>query len=424
VEISVPSRGNANEQRGSAFPSQGNTSERRGSSFPSWGNTNEQREGAFPSWGNTNERRGTAFPSWGNTSEQRGSVFPSQGNTSEQRGTAFPSRGRHVPFVVPSIAMRAFLTLLEEGRLYLPEGELSSIERRDLSALRATRVLQDEDPGMVDVSPPDLVRALRGLYGIRARGTPVPSTLDARPVFLGWIPAKDREVSVFLVAQPKRGLASALAQPGPSLVLVPTSSSLTQALRARHAPGAAVVVESLEGTLVARGGTLARKHGTPLPVAGAARPRGQPATTRLAGAARWEEITTSLYEPGVVRVDFGRRRIPCTPRDLGMVHPRSGKPTLVWEALEELCEGAGFFRTKRFGNEDATKKLVSRLRTQLHLLFGLEKSPFYRYQKGVGWRSRFTARPVPIGEGDKDWMIGLDAKVQKALRDVRAKKRR
>jgi hypothetical protein len=50
-------------------------------------------------------------------------------------------------------------------------------------------------------------------------------------------------------------------------------------------------------------------------------------------------------------------------------------------------------KTRRFGDEEATRKVISRLRAELCELFGLEESPFHRYRRGKGWRLRFQAQP-------------------------------
>ncbi|HEX3343633.1 MAG TPA: hypothetical protein VHS09_03630 [Polyangiaceae bacterium] len=319
--------------------------------------------------------------------------------------------------------MRAFFDLVEAGRLYLSASELVPLGRALLAALRADGVVRDEDPGMVDVSAPDLARLLRALHGARARGTPLPATLDGRPVVLGWIleAAGDREL--VLLAQPGHGLAPALARTGPARVLVPTARALSPALRAAHAPGALVELEALEETLVLRGGSVARRGGPPLPKERMRRERARRGPTaevvapiprvatpppRFPGVGRWEDVRICLVDKNLVRVDVARRSYRCTPHDLGMAHPRSRKATRVWEALVELCEHKGVFKTRRFGGIDATKKLVSRLRARLREVFGLEPSPFYRYRNSHGWRVRFTARPDLPGEDEDDWKEELD----------------
>jgi hypothetical protein len=122
--------------------------------------------------------------------------------------------------------------------------------------------------------------------------------------------------------------------------------------------------------------------------------RSTPPPTVLRGIAKsWPEIRLCLIDRTTVRVDAGDRRIRCSHVDFGMAHRRTRMPTLVWEVIEETCNHGGFFKTSRFSNSDATKRLISRVSRDLQTLFGIDGSPFYRYRSDCGWRSRFLARP-------------------------------
>ncbi|HEY8042341.1 MAG TPA: hypothetical protein VIF15_21205 [Polyangiaceae bacterium] len=310
--------------------------------------------------------------------------------------------------------MRAFFDLVEAGMTVMRTDQLAAVASEVLEALRAAGIVRDADPGMVEISAPDLGRALRALYGAAGRGLPVPPTLDRAPAMLGWAGEGEQEREVVLVARPVFGLHAALARMRRTLVLVPTARRLTDALRKQHAPGAFVAVEALEEALAARDGRLTRAGAlaptvvasAPAAVASAPAaveeraPRAEstapPAAARAAmfpGAARWNQIRICIVDSTTVRVDGPGRSVRCTAIDLGMAHPRSRKPTLVWEALVEVCDGHGHFHTSRFGNADATKKLVSRLAAQLARVLGVPGSPFHRYRTGDGWRARFQARP-------------------------------
>jgi len=73
--------------------------------------------------------------------------------------------------------------------------------------------------------------------------------------------------------------------------------------------------------------------------------------------------------------------------------------------IEQLCEGHGYFKSWKFGDAQATRKLVERLAKQLCAVLGLEDSPFHRYRRDSGWRTKFVARPdVPDGshEGEEE----------------------
>ena len=279
--------------------------------------------------------------------------------------------------------MRAFLELVEADRVFLPESELPPMEPALLSALRGTGILRDGDPGMVELSPTDLGRTLRKLYAVLSKGLTLPSTFDERPVLLGWTGEGATRREIVLVARPPRGLAWALRRAWRSLVLVPTASALTADMRERHAPGALVEVEALEEVLVARGGRLFRRKERGGPPRGRARRRLGTAAAKkreasakepeepprvgspralLGGARRWSEITVCKVDETLVRFDLPGRSVRCTPTDLGMVLKGSHKPTVIWEALLEVCEGRGTFKTTRFGSIAATTKIISRLR--------------------------------------------------------------
>ena len=99
-----------------------------------------------------------------------------------------------------------------------------------------------------------------------------------------------------------------------------------------------------------------------------------------------------LLEAGIVRVDVGRRHVRATHADFGMAHAYTRAPTKEWDVIEELCLRAGYFRTTRFGNAAATKKLLGRVARKLREQTGIAGSPFHPYKSGSGWRSRFEAR--------------------------------
>jgi hypothetical protein len=322
--------------------------------------------------------------------------------------------------------MRAFFDLVEANRIELPEAELARLEPALLLALRRAGIVRDGDPGRVEVSLPDLGRTLRTLYGALSRGLTLPSTVDERPVLLGWTGEGATQREIVLVAQPARALAWALRRPWRCLVLLPTARELTVDVRERHARGALVEVEALEEVLVVRGGRLLRKEAprtrskaASVSSEGSATPRVRRAAATvqgasalgesavptvetgkafLAGAQRWNQVRLCLVSSALLRVDLPGRSVRCTAADMGMVSARSRKPTVVWEALVAICEDHGYFKTTRFGGIAATKKVISRLRARLHDVFDLSASPFRRYRRGTGWQARFDARPDLPGD--------------------------
>ncbi len=319
--------------------------------------------------------------------------------------------------------MRRFLQLVEQGRTYLPAADLPDLGPGVLPALRAAGILRNGDPGMVELSLPDLGRLLRRLYGVLSHGTALPTELDDRPVLLGWTGEGAAVREVVLVAHPSRGLPFALRRPYRSLILVPLARHVNLMQRQRHGPGALVQVEALEHVLRVRGGKVVRSgrapaltfnqtvevdlHATPGQPARPS-PRGAPVRApgpeapRLAGAQRWNQVRVCRLEGEVLRVEVAGRIVHCGPADLGMVHPRTRRPTAPWRVLVAMCEAHGLFQTTNFGSADATKKLVSRLRARLRELFDLRASPFHRYREDSGWRTRFAALPELPEHLDED----------------------
>jgi hypothetical protein len=234
----------------------------------------------------------------------------------------------------------------------------------------------------------------------------VPPVFAAAATTLGWLGTGRAAREVLLCARPRTGLTRALRRKRPTLVLVPSARHLTPLLRERHAPGAPVELEALDEALVVLGGRLVRRAAIAADAPGLERPptppgvpsppdrsRSSTPTVPLRGIAkRWADIRLCMLDGTTVRVDVGGHCLRCTHVDFGMAHGHSRKPTRAWEVVEEICERGGYFRTSRLGNEDATKKLVSRLSRDLQELFGIDGSPFYRYRTDCGWRSRFEAR--------------------------------
>ena len=328
--------------------------------------------------------------------------------------------------------MRAFFELVEANRLFLKAQELAHLDASLLLALRRSGIVRDGDPGMVDISVSDLFRALRALYGLRAGGLVIPAKLGPRPMLVGWMGQHADEREVLLVLDPAAGLRLAMRRRRRALVLVPTARALTPVLRAQHPPGAIVVVEALEEVLKVRRGRLTRAgaslrdvvekaaaprapgkatarrgkaaSGSGAATGGTRKARAESLVPDLSGATRWNQIRICLVNRLMVRVDLPDRSVRCTPWDMGMAHKRRRVPTKVWAAFVLLCEGEGYFRTRQLGGEDATTKLVSRVRAALHDRFEISASPFHRYNSRDGWKARFQARGSLPEETTDHWL--------------------
>jgi hypothetical protein len=296
--------------------------------------------------------------------------------------------------------VRGFFELLEQGIVIVRSMELAArLERHELAALRDARIIQPSSPpgtskhdAQEEISVPDLVRTLRALYGIDPRGLPTPGRLDVDHATIGWCGAGEEAREVVLVGRPRTGLFGVLCRGRRTLALVPAGRSLGEADRAKHGPAALVSAEALDEVLVVREGRVARRDidAVQAPAATPARPSGPPVLP-VAGAKRWNEVTIWLVDERTVRIDVGGRSHRRTHTDLGMGHAQSREPTRVWGMLVAFCEGHGSLETARFGGVAATKKLVSRLRSDLRAAFGLSQDPFHPYRRSEGWRARFVA---------------------------------
>lgn len=289
--------------------------------------------------------------------------------------------------------MQALMELVEGDRHIVRTADLEKkVAPEVLAAARRAGILRPEDPGFEDLSASDLGRVLRAVYGLSGRQRPVPAVFEDAASPIGWMGTEKSAREVLLCARPASGLAKALARKKPTLVLVPTARHLTPALRERHAPGAVVTLEALEEALVALGGRLVLRAAVAPdgPEIGA---RPVVASIDLVGLAKsWPELRFCLIDGRSVRIDHPGGSVRCTHIDLGMAHEYTREPLQPWEVLWEICDRGGYFQTRRFGNENATRQAIHRFSRHLQALFGISGSPFYRYRRAGGWRARFEAR--------------------------------
>jgi hypothetical protein len=265
------------------------------------------------------------------------------------------------------------------------------------------------DIAQEEISPSDLVRALRVVYGAEPRGLPTAGAfLNDRPVSVGWLPGDKPERQVVL-ATTIDAVRNALAHGRPMLVLAPTARIVTPALRAQHGPTAWSRVEVLAETLVARGQKLARQdvEGPPPSTRTRApassrteavkgRTKGLPApVVRIEGAKKWRDVQLYLVDGHTLRVDVARESRRCTYVDFGLAHAKNRRPLKEWQLLVAVCEGGGSFKWRPFGDHTAVQKVVSRLRARLKSIFGLRESPFAQFSFHHGWRPYFRAYPEP-----------------------------
>lgn len=298
--------------------------------------------------------------------------------------------------------MRDFLGMLEAGRTAARTVDLErALDASELAAMRRAGVLRTEDrEGFEEISRTDLVRALRKLYHVQARGLPVPTAYGKDWATLGWSLEGGVERAVILCDQPSQSLRLALHYPHRARILLPCARSLSAAVRDQHGPGRIIEVEALEESLRVVDGRLARAgvRAPDAPDVTVAPQVREAAPLRIPGAPRWNVVVIARVDANTVYVSVPGRSLRCTYSDLGMAHRSTRKPLRQWEMLLDLCDEGGVFVGRRYGKADATKKVISRLSSALGEIFGLRESAFHRYVRGEGWRTRFRALPYPEGK--------------------------
>ncbi|HEX8794666.1 MAG TPA: hypothetical protein VF765_27155 [Polyangiaceae bacterium] len=312
--------------------------------------------------------------------------------------------------------MRPFMELLEHR---LPLAAVGRAEWRRapelLDALRRAGILRPTgEDGVEEVSFPDVIRALRALYGAQGRGLRILAQIDTQPMVLGYVPDPGGERELVLAVG---GVQSVTARARRTLALVPTARGLRAALRRRHGPGAHVTIEVLEKVLTIRGGRLARSGSCApdalehAPARARSRSGASAAGRRILfpGASCWDDVGIGNVDASTIRVAWAGRSRHVTFVDIGWARVGNRKPLQQWEVVQHFCDNDGVFRSRRFGGPLPTKKAISRARLALCALFGLSDEPF-EYVRGLGWRARFRA-----GDHDPDAVRELSPGARAAL---------
>ncbi len=308
--------------------------------------------------------------------------------------------------------MRAFLELLAGGGSVADLDHLAKhLAPGELDALRAEGFLQPTgSKRFEEVSVPDVIRALRALWGAGSGGLRTRATMSHAPMLLGWFELDDEPCELVLVVGDAHSLAAAARRRERALVLVPTDGAVTPALRQRHGSRARVRFVVLSECLGVHGGRICRVDlPVPIPPPLPARGHGssaQPATASrsarsraplLEGSPTWPELTILELDSQTILVRSGRRSLRVTAEDLGLAGKVSRRPMVAFTMLLAFCDGGGRLKSRRFGNAQATKTTLSRLRRKLRDAFGIDEDPFFEFQRGVGWRARFH---VSSGESE------------------------
>jgi hypothetical protein len=107
----------------------------------------------------------------------------------------------------------------------------------------------------------------------------------------------------------------------------------------------------------------------------------------------WKDIQIRFTDGNTVTINVGAVTKRVTYAEMNMKQTNSGQPTLLWRLLRDFAERDGRFD---WGNPNASRRIkqrVCRLRKTLKAYFGLDADPFFKYQRGVGYRVKFKLTP-------------------------------
>ncbi len=322
-------------------------------------------------------------------------------------------------------SMRAFLELLaSDGSVADLDHLAKQLAPGELDALRAEGFLQPTGSARFEeVSVPDVIRALRALWGAGSGGMRTRATISHAPMHLGWLEIDDEPCELVLVNGDAYSLAAAARRRERALVLVPTDRAVTPALRQRHGSRARVRFVVLSECLGVHHGRVCRVDlpvpmPAPLPARSPASATTSAKTWRSArspaplfdGSPTWGQLIFLELDSQTLLVRFDRRSRRVTAEDLGLAGRVSRRPLAPFEMLLAFCDGDGTFKSRRFGGARATKTNLSRLRKKLREAFGIDEDPFFDFKRGVGWRARFL-----VGSAESEREAGLSPRAREVL---------
>lgn len=74
---------------------------------------------------------------------------------------------------------------------------------------------------------------------------------------------------------------------------------------------------------------------------------------------------------------------------MGFMDSRTREPNKQWKDLEDTAEKEGVMNWDTSGASGQRKKRKQYLSDTLKAFFGLDEDPFYPYESGKGWVTRF-----------------------------------
>jgi hypothetical protein len=190
-------------------------------------------------------------------------------------------------------------------------------------------------------------------------------------------------------------LAAREHAPRPTLLLVPSITSIDPDLVVKHAPGAKVEIDALADALTVRGGRIMaapRLRKAHVFATAPSTPKGgATASSLIPRPRRWTDLTVLGFDKRSIIARAGRRSQRLTAADLGMACKNTREPKKHFFVLLALCAGNGEFRWKEFGSFESVCKAVSRLRADMCAAFGITEKPFYEFTHQDQWRAKFRA---------------------------------
>lgn len=107
----------------------------------------------------------------------------------------------------------------------------------------------------------------------------------------------------------------------------------------------------------------------------------------------WKDVQIRFTDGNTVTIKVGDVAKRVTYAEINMKQANSGQPTVLWRLLQDFAGNDGRFDWHHPQASRQIKQRVCRLRKTLKVYFGLTADPFFRYQRGVGYKVRFQLDP-------------------------------
>ena len=184
---------------------------------------------------------------------------------------------------------------------------------------------------------------------------------------------------------------------GPVAIVVPTSRSIPQSLKATLAAAGHTILPLAEIATVKDHRLVGIRAAEAL-LAGLREQllaeQAVPSTRAwfLPADARWEELAFEFTADEVVNVQFRDQTKRFEPEHLSMKDRRSGSPTEQWALLKILANCEGKFGWSNSEAKVKVKKRKQELAQKLRAAFGIEDEPVFWNRKTKVYQTRFSIR--------------------------------